>query len=259
MSDSDASSILITGATSTIGKNIAHRFAQHGWQIGLLDSNGEVLEQLRDELAGAATVTTHAADRTDEAAVRSAIDDFAAVTNGQLRVLVNAEEVMRAGRFEQLDLETHREQLDGNLWAMLVVTHAAFPLLRDTERARVISIASASSMYGTPDLASYSASKAGVRSLTQALNLEWDRHDIHVCDVIPPYVESSSDDAALQTPRRRLAPSLTPEDITDVVEEAVTEDRIHWPVGKQFRWIYRLSDVLPASVVRLLMRYVSGF
>lgn len=262
MPDDDPSTLLLTGATSAIGRSIAHRFAHHGWQIGLFDPKAEAVEQLGDELGGASAVTTHAVEPTDEAAVRDAVDDFSDQTDGQLRVLVNAAGVMRAGRFEHLDLATHREQLDGNLWAMLVVTHAAFPLLRDTDRARVISIASASSMYGTPDLASYSAAKAGVRSLTQALNLEWAHHDIHVCDVVPPYIDSPPDGAeetALQTPPRRLAPSLTPEDITDVVLEAVTEDRIHWPVGKQFRWIYRLSDVLPASVVRLLMRYVSGF
>jgi short-subunit dehydrogenase len=179
-------------------------------------------------------------------------------------VLVNAAGRMRSGRFEELSLRAHRDILNGNLWAMLAVTHAAFPLLRDTERSRVISIASASSMYGTPDLASYSAAKSGVRALTQALNLEWAHHDIHVCDVIPPYVDApagdpSTDDSTPVRPRRRLAPNLTAEDVADVVEEAVTEDRIHWPVGKQFRWIYRLSDVLPASLVRLLMRYVSGF
>jgi NAD(P)-dependent dehydrogenase (short-subunit alcohol dehydrogenase family) len=262
MSDTDASSILITGATSPIGRSIAHRFAQHGWRLGLFDRDDEALQRLANQLTAAPEVVAQAADVTAEDAVREALDTFAEQTGRDLHVLVNAAGVMRSGRFENLDLQAHREQINGNLWAMLAVTHAAFPLLRDTERARVISIASASSMYGTPDLASYSAAKAGVRSLTQALNLEWAHHDIHVCDVVPPYVDASADEAdaaGLPSPPRRLAPNLSVDDVTDVVEQAVTEDRIHWPVGKQFRWIYRLSDVLPASVVRLLMRYVSGF
>jgi NAD(P)-dependent dehydrogenase (short-subunit alcohol dehydrogenase family) len=261
MSDSDASSILITGATSPIGRSIAHRFAQHGWRLGLFDREEEPLDRLGHQLTAAPQVMTQAVDVTDTAAVETALDTFAEETGGALHVLVNAAGVMRSGRFEELDLKAHREQIDGNLWAMLAVTHAAFPLLRDTERARVISIASASSMYGTPDLASYSAAKAGVRSLTQALNLEWAHHDIHVCDVVPPYVDAPPEDegTSLPSPPRRLAPNLSVDDVAEVVEQAVTEDRIHWPVGKQFRWIYRLSDVLPASVVRLLMRYVSGF
>jgi NAD(P)-dependent dehydrogenase (short-subunit alcohol dehydrogenase family) len=261
---SEPSSILLTGATSGIGQSVARRFAERGWQVGLMDPDAEGLDRLTDTLPDAARVFGRALDPTDPDAVQSGVDAFADQTGGRLQVLVNAAGVMRSGRFEELDLAAHREHLDGNLWAMLVGTHAAFPLLRDTPGARVISVASASSMYGTPDLASYSAAKAGVRSLTQALNLEWARHDIHVCDVVPPYVDAppsarEAEEALPTRPRRRLAPDLTADDVADVVEQALTEDRIHWPVGRQFRWIYRLSDVLPAPVVRLLMRYVSGF
>lgn len=258
----DSSVVLITGATSGIGRSVAHRFASYDWKVGLLDPDAAAVQQLADDL-DAPAVFAEALDPADEAAVQAVLVDFAEQMDARLDVLVNAAGRMRAGRFEDLDLPAHRDILNGNLWAMLAVTHAAFPLLRDTERSRVISIASASSMYGTPDLASYSAAKAGVRALTQALNLEWAHHGIHVCDVIPPYVDAPAGDGSDATapvrPRRRLAPNLTAEDVADVVEEAVTEDRIHWPVGQQFRWIYRLSDVLPASLVRLLMRYVSGF
>lgn len=258
------SAILITGATSGIGRSVAHRFARQGWCVGVVDPDPAAVDQLAGDLTGAPRVFSRGIDPADEGEVEKVVADFGDHANGRLDVLVNAAEVMRSGRFEQLGIDAHREHIDGNLWAMLAVTHAAFPLLRDTEHARVISIASASSMYGTPDLASYSAAKAGVRSLTQALNLEWAHHDIHVCDVVPPYVDAppgggTEDSSVSQRSRRRLAPNLTVEDVADVVDEAVQEDRIHWPVGNQFRWVYRLSDVLPAPLVRLLMRYVSGF
>lgn len=255
------SAILIIGACSAIGRSVAHRFVRAGWDVGLVDPNGEQLEALADELG--VDVFRRSADASDDEAIQETIADFGERTGGRLDVLLNASGVTQSGRFEQLDLSAHRRHVDGNLWAMLAATHAAFPLLRDTPGARVISIASVSSMYGTPDLASYSAAKAGVRTLTQALNLEWAHHDIHVCDVIPPHVDGSEGEAAQDTvparSRRHLAPNVTVEDVADVVQEAVVEDRIHWPVGSQFRWIYRLSDVLPAPLVRLLMRYVSGF
>ncbi len=262
MSTSGTPVIFVTGATSGIGRSVARQFARKGWRVGLIDPDGTVVQRLADTLEEATSVFARGADPTDEDEVKAVVDDFGERVGGRLDVLVNAAGLMRSGRFEELDLAAHREHVDGNLWAMLAVTHAAFPLLRDTEGARVISVASASSMYGTPDLASYSAAKAGVRSLTQALNLEWAHYDIHVCDVVPPYVDAppGQEEASLPArPRRRLAPNLTADDVADVVEEAVTEDRIHWPVGRQFQWIYRLSDILPAPLVRLLMRYVSGF
>lgn len=260
MTAASSSTILITGAASEIGRRVAHRFARRGWFIGIFDPDMQAVQALADELEGSADVFVQTLNPAMGNAVQNAVQAFGEETDGRLDVLVNAAGVMRAGRFEDLDLPVHREILAGNLWAMLTVTHACFPLLRDTSGARVISIASASGLYGTPELASYSAAKAGVRSLTQALNLEWAHHDIHVCDVVPPYVEAPpADEQTALRPRRSLAPTLTADDVADVVEQAVSENRIHWPVGKQFRWIYRLSDVLPAPLVRLLMRYVSGF
>lgn len=256
-------SILVTGAASGIGESVVHRFANRNWHVGLLDRDAGALESVRDDL-GHDAVSVHAADVTDPAAMQDAVADFGDAAGGRMDVLFNSAGVMTVGRFEELDLDVHRRHLDVNVFGVVVASRAAFPLLRDTPSARVISMASASGVYGTPELATYAASKAGVRSLTQALNLEWAHHGIHVCDVIPPYVDAPAGDPPAEEPaptrpRRRLAPNLTAEDVADVVEEAVTEDRIHWPVGNQFRWVYRLSDVLPAPLVRLLMRYVSGF
>jgi len=159
-----------------------------------------------------------------------------------------------------MDPQDLRRIIDVNLTGVVLVTQAAFPLLKATKGARVISMASASAVYGTPELATYSATKAGVRTLTQALNLEWAHYDIYVCDIVPPYVDSPlTREATRAASMDRLGIDLTPEDVADVAEQAVSENRIHWPVGKQFSWLYRASEVLPSNVVRLMMRYASGF
>jgi NAD(P)-dependent dehydrogenase (short-subunit alcohol dehydrogenase family) len=252
-------SILVTGAASGIGESVVHRFANRNWHVGLLDRDAGALESVRDDL-GHDAVSVHAADVTDPAAMQDAVADFGDAAGGRMDVLFNSAGVMTVGRFEELDLDVHRRHLDVNVFGVVVASRAAFPLLRDTPSARVISMASASGVYGTPELATYAASKAGVRSLTQALNLEWARHDIHVCDVLPPYVDSPMTRRAMKAKSmEKLGIDLTPEDVADVVEQAVDEDKIHWPVGKQFQWLYRLSEVLPSNLVRLIMRYVSGF
>ena len=252
-------SILITGAASGIGKAVAHRFARRNWHVGLLDLDESALRALQEDV-GAETTSVHVASVTDPNAMGAAVDDFAAATGGRMDVLFNSAGVMTVGRFEEIDLDRHRQHFDVNLFGIVVATRAAFPMLRDTSGSRVISMASASGVYGTPELASYAASKAGVRSLTQALNLEWARHDIHVCDILPPYVDSPMTRRALKAKSmEKLGIDLSPADVADVVEEAVSEDKIHWPVGQQFQWLYRLSEVLPSNLVRLIMRYVSGF
>ena len=99
-------SILITGATSPIGRSVARRFAGRGWIVGILDPDGSAVDTLAAELSGAAHVFSRAVDPTDVGQVEQAISDFGEHTSGQLNVLVNAAGVMRSGRFEELPLET---------------------------------------------------------------------------------------------------------------------------------------------------------
>jgi len=260
--------ILIVGPTTPLGQIVAHRYARRGWDVALFDPDGESLRALAAEVGP--EVFVKPVDPGDKDSVHDAVEEVAAWSGGRLDVLLNAPDWLCSGRFESLSVAQHRGHLNTNLWAPLVVSHAAFPLLRETDGARVINVAAAAGMYGTPDRASYSAAKAGLRALTQALNLEWAHHDVHVCDLILPArgsdakresAQGSGPDAALapEAAGRPLAPNVTYEDVADVIDEAVAEDKIHWPVGKQFRWVYRLSDVLPAPIVRLLMRYMSGF
>jgi len=254
-----ARSLLVTGAASGIGRAVARRFAARDWFLGLVDRDADGLAGLQSDL-GEGRCCTYVADVTEPEEMKAAVDAFAGETDGRLDVLFNSAGVMEVGRFEEVDIDHHRRHFHVNLYGVVVATRAAFPLLRDTAGSRVISMASASGVYGTPELATYAASKAGVRSLTQALNLEWARHDIHVCDILPPFVDSPMTRGALRSRSMdRLGIDLTPEDVADVVEEAVEENKVHWPVGQQFQWLYRLSEVLPSNLVRLIMRYVSGF
>lgn len=254
-----ARNLLVTGAASGIGRAVVRRFAARDWFVGLVDRDADGLDDLRADL-GRDCCRAYAADVTSPAEMEEVVTAFGEETSGRLDVLFNSAGVMEVGRFEAVDLDDHQRHFHVNLYGVVVATWAAFPLLRDTAGSRVISMASASGVYGTPELATYAASKAGVRSLTQALNLEWARHDIHVCDILPPFVDSPMTRGALRSRSMdRLGIDLTVEDVADVVEEAVEENKVHWPVGQQFQWLYRLSEVLPSNLVRLIMRYVSGF
>jgi len=251
--------LLITGAASGIGRAVAARYAQRGWFVGLADRDREGLDAARASLPPD-HVQAFPMDVTNRDAVEESLRAFADATGGRLDALVQSAGVMTVGRFADVDLDAHHRHLDVNLGGVITVAHAAFPLLRDTPGARMISLASASGLYGTPEIASYSATKAAVRSLTQSLNLEWASHDIHVCDIVPPYVDSPlTQNAAQSTSMERLGIHLTPDDVADVIDAAMQDERIHWPVGSQMQWLYRAASVLPDNVVRLIMRYVSGF
>ena len=251
--------LFVTGAASGIGETVARRFVRDGWFVGLYDRDADGLQRVHDEL-GPDNACSLVVDITNDEEVEAAVNHFNHATGGRLDLLFNCAGVLKIGRFEMMDPADLRHVIDVNLTGMMLVTRQAFPLLKATSGARIISMASASAVYGTPELATYSATKAGVRTFTQALNLEWAHYDIYVCDIVPPYVDSPITRKAMRsTSMDRIDIDLTPDDVADVVEQAVSENRIHWPVGKQFAWLYRVSEVLPSNVVRLLMRYASGF
>lgn len=243
--------ILITGAASGIGAATARLFHARGWTVGLLDIDHRPLAALAAELGGAWYAELNVADA---GAVGEALEDFCRLQGGRLRVLFNSAGVLRFGYFEEITLEEHARILQINVLGLLHVTHAAFPYLKGTPGAQVINMGSASGLYGTPHMVSYSASKFAVRGLTEALELEWRRHGIRVGDLMPPFVATPMVDSQRFTPPalRRLGVNLRAEDIALAVWRQVERPRVHRPIHWLFRLMYATGQVSPPSVSRRL-------
>jgi len=165
-------SIFITGAGSGIGRETARLFAGKGWFVGAGDRDEVALRSLAGEL-GQEVCATFLMDVTDEASVTHALESFAQHTGGRMDVLHNNAGVLRVGGFETLTMAEHRAIIEVNVIGMMAVLHGAFPYLKATPGAQVVNMSSASAAYGIPDFASYSASKHGVRAMTEALDIEW--------------------------------------------------------------------------------------
>jgi len=89
-------------------------------------------------------------------------------------------------------------------------------------------MSSASALYGTAELAVYSATKAAVSSLTESLNLEFERYDIYVNDVRAPYVDTpllrrNVNAASIE----KMGVRLSPEDVSEVVWRASKNKKLH--------------------------------
>lgn len=249
--------ILITGAASGIGAATAKRFAREGWTLGMLDINGEALENLNRSLGG--KHWTRQLNVTDDLSVAEAIKAFSEFSGGQLDVLFNCAGILHIGHFEDIAMVDHARIIEVNVTGLMRMCRAAFPLLQRTPKARVINMSSASALYGTPHFASYSASKFAVRGLTEALNIEWHPHDIQVQDVMTPFVKTPMVES--QTFRApvidRLGVSLTAEDLADEVWKASSSSEVHHLVGLQFKSLSLASKWLPNFFTRGLMSILS--
>lgn len=164
---------LITGAGSGIGKAVALAFARQGYDVVVTGRRKAALEAVAAE-APNGTITTLAADVTDERAVAGLFADIEA-RFGRLDVLFNnAGTNARGVPMDELSADEWRSVIDTNLTGAFLCTQAAFGLMkRQSPRGgRIINNGSISSSTPRPNSAPYTASKHAITGLTKSTALD---------------------------------------------------------------------------------------
>lgn len=207
-------SVFISGAAQGIGAEIARLFHKNGYKVGIYDINEEQAQALAAELG-----TDAKAGYLDVSNYRQwqiALQEFKNWA-GELNILVNNAGILYSGPFENTTIQSHHRTVDINIKGVLNGCHTALAHLKEASFARVINLSSASAIYGQADLASYSASKFAVRGLTEALDVEWQKHHIRVLDVMPLFVQTNMvknmDAGSIQN----IGVDLTPADVAKQV------------------------------------------
>jgi NAD(P)-dependent dehydrogenase (short-subunit alcohol dehydrogenase family) len=254
--------IFISGAGAGIGRTAAELFAGHGWFVGLYDVDTAAVARLRAEL-GDGNALDGQLDVTNPGSWHRALEAFWKAAGERLDVLFNNAGIIAPGPFHEVSAEAHARVMDVNINGVLYGSHAAYDYLRKTAGARVINMASASAIYGQPDIASYSASKFAVRGLTEALDLEWRKDGIRVMSIWPLWVKTALADAASGTKTTSsLGVRLTPLDVAEMVWRAANYDgavpRTHWLVGWQTQVLASAARLGPAAVTRWAVGRLSG-
>lgn len=183
------STVLVTGASTGIGRATALRLAAAGWRVfaGVRrDADGRALAD-----ASAGSLTPVVLDVTDPAQIAAAADSIAdAVGGAGLAGLVNNAGIARGGPVEYLPVDDWRLQFEVNLFGQVAVTQAMMPLLRDA-RGRIVFIGSNSGRISTPMMAPYGASKFAIEALAASMRLELRPWGMKVVVVEPGAVKTA--------------------------------------------------------------------
>jgi NADP-dependent 3-hydroxy acid dehydrogenase YdfG/fermentation-respiration switch protein FrsA (DUF1100 family) len=251
--------VVITGAGAGIGRAAACRFAALGWTLCATDVNTSALQTLREELGDRHTYATM--NVTDKDDVGHVLADFAAKHGGSFDLLLNNAGVAFLGDFEALTLQQHELVTGVNVNGVLNCTHLAFPYLSKAHQAKVINMCSLSAEYGLPSEATYSASKFWVRGFTEAINIEWEQHGIHVCDIMPNFVATPMMDIAHTDIVDSVGIKLTADDVADTIMKAAEDRaRVHWIVDTTKATILRaINNHSPAPIRRHLIKKLAGY
>jgi NAD(P)-dependent dehydrogenase (short-subunit alcohol dehydrogenase family) len=254
-----AKTIFITGAGSGIGRAAAERFAAEGWRVAAADLNPQALDALRAAIGPGHLCL--ALDVGDAGAVQAAMAKAAGGNGGRIDMLLNSAGVGTLADFEATPLEKLHATVDVNVKGVINCTHAAFPYLKAAGGAKVVNMGSLASEYGVPSEAVYSASKFFVRGLTEAMNIEWERHGIHVSDVMPNFVRTPMMQGVSGKLVESVGIHLTAEDVVRAIWKAASDRRrIHWVVDTPKSAILRaVGKLLPSLWRRRIYKDLCGY
>src|SRR3954470_6854747 len=175
---------LITGAASGIGRATAQAAARRGARLVITDVNAAQLDELATEL-GDAVVLARALDITDVDAVRALADETHAA-HGSVDVAMNIAGIATWGAVERLTHDQWRRTIDVNLMGPIHVIETFVPeMVRAGRGGQLVNVSSAAGLIGLPWHAPYSATKFGLRGVSEVLRFDLRRHRIGVSLVCP--------------------------------------------------------------------------
>jgi short-subunit dehydrogenase len=183
--------VVITGASSGVGRAIALGFARQRAKLVLGARRRLVLDEVVEEckeLGGTAMAVT--TDVTDADAVKR-LAATAMEFSGAIDIWVNNAGVLAAGPFEETPVEVHDEVIRINLMGYIHGAHAAIPHFKQQKRGILINNISLGGWFPTPYAVGYSASKFGLRGFSESLRGELRKwSSIYVCDLFPAFLDT---------------------------------------------------------------------
>ena len=174
--------VLITGATSGMGKETALLLAEHGYNVyaGVRNASQELLDEAEKRGVKVNTVTL---DVQDTASIQKAVEHVMA-KKGKIDVLVNNAGFGLLATLEEGTDEEIFQQFDVNVFGLIKMTRAVLPHMRQAQSGVIINISSFLGKMGLPLLSHYNASKYAVEGITDSLRFEVAPFGIRVHSVL---------------------------------------------------------------------------
>ena len=182
--------VIVTGASSGIGRATAALFAKNGSSVIAAGRNEKELGALREQVQGKkGSIKVHLADIRETTQVERLVNDT--VENfGQIDVLINSAGIIMNGSIENTTLDDWDKMFDINLRSVFFLTQRCIPHLEKT-KGNIVNVSSVAGTRSFPNILAYGVSKAGIDQLTRSAALELAPKGIRVNAVNPGVVVSN--------------------------------------------------------------------
>jgi len=249
--------VFVTGAASGIGRAVAEAAARDGAVLHLTDIQGDLLETVAEEIRrdGGDVAFARAADLSDYDAVRSLAAELTR-DHGSMDVVMNIAGISTWGTVRSLEHSDWKRLVDVNLMGPIHVIEELVPPMIEARRGgHLVNVSSAAGIIGMPWHAAYSASKFGLRGVSEVLRFDLRRHRIGVSLVCPGGVRTPLTQTVRiagidkESPAFRKAQAgfhkraVTPEKAAEAILRGVHRNKY---------WVYTSNDI---RMIHLLQRY----
>ncbi len=182
--------ILITGASSGIGAELARQCARRGSKVILVARSQHLLQNLQEEISGTGgTAFMIPADITRPEDIRRMMQTTLEY-GGRLDVLVNNAGFGVWGHFEQLPMELIRKNFELNVFAAVACTQAAIPQFRKQKSGMIVNIESIVALRSMPISSCYCATKHALHAFSESLRVELAAEGIQVISACPGLIHT---------------------------------------------------------------------
>jgi short-subunit dehydrogenase len=253
--------VLLTGASSGIGRALALELAGHGARLVLASRDKTRLDELahavREKGGEAVVVPT---DVTDPAQRGQLIETTRAALGG-LDVLINNAGVGAMGFFGDDGEGRLRQIFEVNFFATTELTRRALPLLRQGKNPMIVNIASVLGRRAIPGCTEYCSSKFAVVGWSESLRAELAAQGVHVLVVCPGSIETSFRENLL-TDQVRFGyykrKRMTPERCAELIVRAMRQRRREVVITARAKLMVWLNRLAPRLFDRVMERYARG-
>jgi short-subunit dehydrogenase len=244
--------ILITGASSGIGKDTAIAMAERGARVILCARSEDKLQQV------AATIQQTGGfalpvplDVTRRAAVEDAVNTVLA-RFGRIDVLVNNAGIGYFGTLVDMPLEAMEKVMAVNFWGVIHCTQAVLPAMIQQKSGQIINVASVAGKRGIPGLAIYCASKFALVGLTESLRAEVADYGIQVILICPtstdtPFFENAGSDGKIPNKSRGLG-MMSSKAVAEAIVEASIKGKREVVLSTSAKALLAMNTLFPSLV-----------
>lgn len=248
--------VVITGASSGIGRAMAIEFAKAGAVLVLAARRQDALDEVAKECTDlGATAHTYKVDTRDAEAMKTLAKAAKAIV-GQVDTWINNAGVLAVGALDEIPAEVNEAVIHTNLIGYINGAHAVVPIFKKQGQGVLINNISVGAWFPTPYMAAYCASKFGLKGFSDALKGELNQYpDIHVCDLFPGFLDTGGIQHAANYTGKNIVPAPPLYDPVKIAQEVVRVAAHPAPTTTAgiFPWLLKLGYLLAPGFSRNAM------